>query len=142
LEGWKIACLMPISTHPSCHSSSPQNWSQLRNTTFGYDLLRKPPKVSELLRYQKNWSQRSGLNRRPTVYETVALPAELRWRLQKHRAALCHESVAWQVNHTHIMRIRIIRIDVFLMGSANRRERMRVAGDGESDWRAPSCRLS
>ncbi len=29
---------------------------------------------------RKNWSQRSESNRRPAVYETAALPAELRWR--------------------------------------------------------------
>ncbi len=33
-----------------------------------------------LWRGKNCWSQRSDLNRRPTVYETVALPTELRWR--------------------------------------------------------------
>ncbi len=28
----------------------------------------------------RNWSQRPGLNRRPPLYESGALPTELRWR--------------------------------------------------------------
>src|SRR5438552_3892695 len=36
-----------------------------------------PPSTTKSLGNSKNWSRWSGSNRRPTVYETVALPAEL-----------------------------------------------------------------
>ncbi len=36
--------------------------------------------IHERSHYFQNWSQRSESNRRPAVYETAALPAELRWR--------------------------------------------------------------
>lgn len=36
-----------------------------------------PPRLARPKLSSKNWSRWSGLNRRPTVYETVALPAEL-----------------------------------------------------------------
>jgi hypothetical protein len=47
----------------------------------------------------KNWSQRSESNRRPAVYETAALPAELRWQIiQNYRRVLCHVSGTKQAN--------------------------------------------
>ena len=45
---------------------------------------------------RKIWSQRSESNRRPAVYETAALPAELRWR--NLRQALCHVCAPAQAN--------------------------------------------
>ena len=47
---------------------------------------------------EENWSRWSGLNRRPTVYETVALPAELH-RPPKTTRALCHARQTWQAIH-------------------------------------------
>ena len=42
-------------------------------------LLRITPSRIRSCSTHENWSQRSESNRRPAVYETAALPAELRW---------------------------------------------------------------
>ena len=38
----------------------------------------------------ERWSQQSDLNRRPTLYESVALPAELCWLGREERKKLAH----------------------------------------------------
>ena len=99
-KGGLSAC---VRIDQRCETKNPDSLSQIRInlvevTGFEPATFWSRTKRATKLRYTSTWSQWGDSNPRPTVYETVALPAELHW----HGTILCPIIIAGSpagVNH-------------------------------------------
>ncbi len=78
-----------------------------RNKPVTKNLNRKTPFFSRGKTWGLEVSQPSESNRRPTIYETVALPAELGWRFNSAMRKFDNPTIA--LNGTKIFKIRCSR---------------------------------